>query len=71
MSGMKLTGLRCQCTECGRVFSRTSSFDAHRTGDYGKDRRCMTEEEMLAKGMQSTDGVWRKASGGYWGALKA
>lgn len=31
----------------------------------------MTEEEMLAKGMQSTDGVWRKASGGYWGALKA
>ena len=62
---MKLTNHRCQCAACGEVFTRTSSFDKHRTGQYAKpgewagDRRCMTIGEMLAKGMaRNADGVW-------------
>lgn len=56
---MKLTGHRCQCAACEKVFSRTSVFDKHRTGEYGKDRRCMTTEEMQAKGFTLTSaGVW-------------
>ncbi len=56
---MKLTGLRCQCAACGAYFSRTSVFDRHRTGDFGKDRRCMTPEEMQRKGMRLVGGLWR------------
>jgi hypothetical protein len=56
---MKLTGHRCQCAACEKYFSRVSVFDKHRTGDYGKDRRCMTTEQMEAKGMRRTEsGVW-------------
>lgn len=61
---MKLTNHRCQCAECGKYFSRTSSFDKHRTGKYGEGaekskRRCMTDAEMRAKGMATTStGVW-------------
>jgi len=56
---MKLTGHRCQCAACGKYFSRVSVFDKHRTGDYGKDRRCMTTEQMETKGMRLTEsGVW-------------
>lgn len=40
-----------QCPTCGELFESISSFDAHRHGVFGKDRRCMTEQEMLFKGM--------------------
>lgn len=55
-----LRGDRNQCQGCKRYFNSTHAFDKHRTGDHGKDRRCMTEAEMLAKGMVlGDDGFWR------------
>lgn len=68
---MKLTGNRCQCGTCGAYFSRTSVFDKHRTGDFGTDRRCMTEAEMLAKGMRLIDGVWHGKAGAHQWVRKA
>lgn len=59
---MKLTlkGERCYCPTCGKYFSRISVFDMHRTGHYGGGGRCMTTEEMQAKGMKpDAIGVWR------------
>lgn len=56
---MKLTGDRNQCPSCGEYFNSTKAFEKHRTGDFGIDRRCMTREEMLAKGMAiSGSGYW-------------
>ena len=57
---MKLTGDRNQCPTCGQLFKSTHAFEKHRTGEFGKDRRCRTEEEMSAKGMfKGDDGFWR------------
>ena len=54
----KLTGVRCQCRTCGKVFKSAAGFDKHRTGTHGVDRRCMTEEEMYAAGMARSGGLW-------------
>jgi hypothetical protein len=57
---MKLTGERNQCQGCKQYFTRTSVFDKHRIGEHGKNRRCLTPAEMIAKGMfVGADGVWR------------
>jgi hypothetical protein len=63
-SHKRLTGCRCRCGECGQHFNRTSTFTAHRIGAFGTvrnpgDRRCLTAEEMQARG-------WRLNSGGFW-----
>jgi len=56
---MRLTGDRNQCQGCKAYFNSTFAFDKHRTGEHGKDRCCLTEAEMLAKGMC-------KNAAGYW-----
>lgn len=56
---MRLTGDRNQCQSCKTYFNSTYAFDKHRVGDFGVDRRCRTEDEMLAKGMA-------KSSSGFW-----
>lgn len=57
---MKLRGDRNQCQGCKAYFNSTHAFEKHRTGDHGKDRRCMTAQEMEAKGMVlGADGFWR------------
>lgn len=48
---MKLRGQKNQCQGCKRYFNSNIAFEKHRTGKHGVDRRCMTEEEMTAKGM--------------------
>lgn len=54
-----LNGDRNQCTGCNRYFNSTGAFEKHRTGKYGVDRRCLNEEEMIAKGMSiNRDGFW-------------
>jgi hypothetical protein len=56
---MKLTGDRNQCCGCGEYFNSTFAFDKHRTGDFGKDRRCLKADEMEAKGMsKNARGFW-------------
>lgn len=48
------------CTACHETFTATSSGDRHRTGSYFPDeRRCLTPDEMRAKGMtQNARGHW-------------
>jgi hypothetical protein len=58
----RLTGLRCCCGACRQTFNSVTAFDTHRTGDYGNrgaNRRCLTEAEMVAKGMSRNRlGYW-------------
>lgn len=57
---MKLTGDRNQCQGCKRYFNSSHAFDKHRTGEHGKDRRCMSDSEMFGRGMVlGADGFWR------------
>lgn len=56
---MKLTGQRCECTACGQFFNRVSTFDKHRVGNFGVDRRCLTVDEMRAR-------EWRVNDAGFW-----
>lgn len=48
----KLTGNRCQCSACGEYFTSVRSFDRHRVGRLGVDRRCLTQAEMDAAGSE-------------------
>lgn len=55
-----LRGDRNQCGMCGQYFNSTHAFDKHRTGEFGVDRRCLSDDEMRAKGMHlPADGFWR------------
>jgi len=59
---VKLTGKQCQCRHCGELFTRLRAFERHRVGpfsDKGIHRRCLTPEEMAAKG-------WTKNRKGFW-----
>tara|TARA_R110002126_G_scaffold47789_1_gene133696 strand:- start:450 stop:662 length:213 start_codon:yes stop_codon:yes gene_type:complete len=54
-----LNGDRNQCQGCKEYFNSTFAFDKHRIGQFGIDRRCMTTEEMEAKGMcVNAHGFW-------------
>jgi len=49
----------CECIGCKRLFRGVPAFDAHRTGPYNGDRRCMTDAEMTAAGLALDErGVW-------------
>jgi hypothetical protein len=54
----KLTDSRCQCSGCNEYFNSDTAFDMHRTGEFGKDRRCMTPAEMLKAGMAKNADDW-------------
>jgi phage replication-related protein YjqB (UPF0714/DUF867 family) len=59
---VRLTGDRNQCQGCKEYFNSTFAFDKHRVGDHGVDRRCLTPDEMRAKGMDvSASGYWVSA----------
>jgi len=64
MAHPKLTGRRCECTACGKVFNSESAFDRHRVGEFAglggaSSRRCLTEAELLAGG-------WSRNGAGAW-----
>ena len=59
VNGKTLSGDRNQCQGCREYFNSTHAFDKHRTGEHGKNRRCLTADEMEAKGMS-------KNSKGFW-----
>lgn len=53
--------MRNQCPACCALFSTVRNFDAHRTGRFGVDRRCMTADEMQARGLRlDARGDWRQ-----------
>lgn len=56
---MKLSGDRNQCQGCRQFFNSTLAFDKHRRGEHGVNRRCLTDDEMQAKGME-------KNAAGFW-----
>jgi hypothetical protein len=60
--GATWAGTRVQhCTVCHETFTGTRAGDMHRTGDFtGPDRRrCLTPDEMRAKGLEQIDeGQW-------------
>lgn len=47
----KLKNAINQCPSCNLFFNSNGAFSKHRTGRYGVDRRCRTEEEMSEIGM--------------------
>jgi hypothetical protein len=54
-----------QCPSCSRLFTGIDAFDRHRTGTYEDPtdpRRCMTGEEMEAKGLRQSQrtGLWHR-----------
>lgn len=54
-----LKGDKNQCQGCKEYFNSIKGFDMHRTGKHGVDRRCMTVDEMVNKGMSvNTSGFW-------------
>lgn len=54
-------GETCECAACGRFFSTTSNFDRHRAGSHDDNtRRCLTADELTAKGMFERNGVWKQ-----------
>lgn len=57
-----LSGARCRCSVCGKRFNSISAFDRHRYGGYGnwgRDRRCRTWQELRARGfVVNGDGYW-------------
>jgi hypothetical protein len=56
---LKLTGNRNQCPSCALGFNSTFSFDRHRVGAIGRDRRCLGISEMLEIGMaRNKAGFW-------------
>ena len=66
---MKLTGSRNQCGGCREYFNSNGTFEQHRVGEHGKDRRCLTPQEMTDKGwLKNDDGFWirEKSSNNFW-----
>ena len=50
-----------QCSGCGCYFSGITAFDAHHAGQFANQtRRCMTEEEMRAIGLDMERRLVRK-----------
>ena len=62
-------GLRTEhCAACHQTFTGTTSGDRHRVGAFWPDeRRCLTPEEMRAKGMeQNARGHWTNGGTSPW-----
>lgn len=72
------------CAECGEPFQSQGLFDAHRVGAFNRNeearlvgdpphllgpRRCLTPDEMRAKGWRRDQRTWRgpKSPDDYWG----
>ncbi len=53
-----LRGDHNECAGCGQLFNSVRAFEKHRIGDFGKDRRCATIQEMIANGMSCSSTGW-------------
>jgi hypothetical protein len=58
--GRRLSGDKNQCPTCHHYFNSSFAFGRHRVGEFNPNtRRCLTPEEMRAKGMLiSSTGFW-------------
>lgn len=67
--GTKWAGKRIEhCTECHQTFTGNTSGDKHRVGPFFPGgRRCLTADEMRAKGMaQNARGQWTNGGESPW-----
>ena len=58
----RLSGSRSRSMACGVLFNSVSTIDSHRLGNRegrGANRRCLTPDEMLARG-------WLVNAKGFW-----
>lgn len=54
-----LTARLCDCIGCGRLFVGVTTFEKHRLGAIGVDRRCATDDELRERGLaQDEQGAW-------------
>jgi hypothetical protein len=54
---------RSTCGACKSVFFSVSAFDMHRVGRFEPlERRCLSADEMRAKGMALKNGIWNTGS---------
>lgn len=63
MSKVKLNAgsMANQCSGCGSLFRAVATFNSHRIGKFGVDRRCMTADEMVNSGLKlNLRGQWVK-----------
>lgn len=59
MNRRALNGDHNQCAGCGQYFNSSNAFDKHRTGEHaGGNRRCLTADEMTARGMALNKTGW-------------
>jgi hypothetical protein len=59
MISRRLTENRCLCQPCGEYFNSLKGFDRHRVGAYPNSRRCLTQPEMVNRGMTiNAAGFW-------------
>ena len=59
MTRRRLTRSRCLCRGCNEYFNSDHAFDRHRAWDSPTVRRCLTNEEMVEKGMSvNASGFW-------------
>lgn len=64
---LKVGARRNQCSGCKVFFNSVTPFSKHRIGQHGIDRRCATNEEMLAMGMSiNKDGYWIASLNTNW-----
>jgi hypothetical protein len=63
---VRLVSGRCQCTNCGELFSSVREFDRHRTGSFAPAgstahrRRCLTVDELTARGWTQDERGYRR-----------
>ena len=57
-----LTGNRCQCSACNKIFRSEAGFNKHR-----KNSRCLTTREMENKGMVLSNEIWITAKNTRYG----
>ena len=63
---MTLTGNKCKCPSCSKLFASSAAFDKHRvkTGEKG-ERACLGYMDMVRKGMYAdADGFWKSSRNG-------
>ena len=58
-----LRGDHCRCSGCNELFNSTAAHAKHRVGPYApinntSTRKCLTPEQMRAKGMVRNAGGW-------------
>lgn len=64
---------RCQCGACGETFGSVGTFDRHRAGQHGVERRCLTSFEMRRRGLRQIPGGWwvrGRMPSDYWQGMR-